>query len=112
MHGDPKPLKCKVDDGRRRLAVVEELKLAESSYDTTLTKHKGLEVESAALKKKEDELLKELEDVRHYRHAMKRRVEELEAVPVCSAEEKELFEEQDRKLLEFQSSLDNSEWIV
>ncbi|KAL2900619.1 Plectin [Bienertia sinuspersici] len=34
-------------------------------------------------------------------HATKRRVEELEAVPVCNAEEMELFEEQERKLLEF-----------
>ncbi|KAL2922485.1 Tropomyosin [Bienertia sinuspersici] len=157
MHGDPEPLKCKVDgyvwavkghlalkaslsDRRRsdqveeeRLAAVEELKLAESSYDTALTKHKGLEEESAALKRREDELLKELEDVRQRMdqvtsdlgdnknsmttleatvHATKRRVEELEAVPVCSAEEMELFEEQERKLLEFQSSLDSSEWIV
>ncbi|KAL2894136.1 hypothetical protein RDABS01_010045 [Bienertia sinuspersici] len=157
MHGDPEPLKCKVDgyvwavkghlalkaslsDRRRsdqveeeRLAAVEELKLAESSYDTALTKHKGLEEESAALKRREDELLKELEDVRQRMdqvtsdlgdnknsmttleatvHATKRRVEELEAVPVCSAKEMELFEEQERKLLEFQSSLDSSEWIV
>ncbi|KAL2897523.1 Myosin-6 [Bienertia sinuspersici] len=155
MHGDPEPLKCKVDeyvwavkghlglksslpdrhrsDQVERLAAVEELKLAKSSYDTTLTKHKGLEEESARPKKKEDELLKELEDV-HQRmdevtndlgdnrnslttleatvHATKRRVEELEAVPMCSAEEMELFEEQERKLLEFQSSLDSSEWIV
>ncbi|KAL2943450.1 Tropomyosin [Bienertia sinuspersici] len=157
MHGDPEPLRCKVDgyvwavkghlalkaslsDRRRsdqveeeRLAAVEELKLAESSYDTALAKHKGLEEESAALKRREDELLKELEDVRQRMdqvtsdlgdnknsmttleatvHATKRRVEELEAVPVCSAEEMELFEEQERKLLEFQSSLDSSEWIV
>ncbi|KAL2944067.1 hypothetical protein RDABS01_032414, partial [Bienertia sinuspersici] len=157
MHGDPEPLKCKVDgyvwavkghlalkaslsDRRRsdqveeeRLAAVEELKLAESNYDTALTKHKGLEEESAALKRREDELLKELEDVRQRMdqvtsdlgdnrnsmttleatvHATKRRVEELEAVPVCSAEETELFEEQERKLLEFQSSLDSSDWIV
>ncbi|KAL2904847.1 putative methylthioribose-1-phosphate isomerase, partial [Bienertia sinuspersici] len=78
MHGDHEPLKCKVDgyvwavkghlalkaslsDCRRsdhmedeRLAVVEELKLAESR----------LEEESAAVKQKEDKLLKELEDVR------------------------------------------------
>ncbi|KAL2943626.1 7-cyano-7-deazaguanine synthase [Bienertia sinuspersici] len=122
IHGDPKPWKCKVDgyvwvvkghlalkaslsDRRRsdqveeeRLAVVEELQLAESNYDTALTKHKGLEEESAALKQKEDELLKELEDVRQQMdkvtsdlgdnrnslttleatvHATKRRVEEL-----------------------------------
>ncbi|KAL2938385.1 hypothetical protein RDABS01_021834 [Bienertia sinuspersici] len=88
MHDDPKPLKYKVDEyvwavkghltlkaslsDRRcsdqveeeRLAVVEELKLAESSYDAALTKHQGLKEESIALKKKEDELLKELEDVR------------------------------------------------
>ncbi|KAL2922257.1 hypothetical protein RDABS01_013748 [Bienertia sinuspersici] len=150
MHGDPEPLKCKVDgyvwavkghlalkeslsDRRQRLAAVEELKLAESSYDTALTKHKGLEEESVALKQKKDELLKELEDVRQRMdkvtsdlgdnrnslttleatvHSTKRRVEELEAVLVCSAEEMELFEEQERKLLEFQSSLDSSEWIV
>ncbi|KAL2896031.1 hypothetical protein RDABS01_037815 [Bienertia sinuspersici] len=157
IHGDPEPLKCKVDgyvwdvkghlalkeslsDRRRsdqveeeRLAAVEELKLAESSYDTTLTKHKGIEEESAALKQKEDELLKELEVVRQRMHkvtsdlgdnrnslttleatvhATKRRVEELEAVPVYNAEEMELFEEQERKLLEFQSSLNSSEWIV
>ncbi|KAL2938960.1 Phenylalanine--tRNA ligase beta subunit [Bienertia sinuspersici] len=73
MHGDPEPLKCKVDEyvwaakghlalkaslsNRRRsdqvegerLAVVDELKLVESIYDTTLTKHKGLEEESVAL---------------------------------------------------------------
>ncbi|KAL2938251.1 E3 ubiquitin-protein ligase TRIM71 [Bienertia sinuspersici] len=157
MHGDPEPLKCMVDeyvwsvkshlalkaslsDRRRsdqveeeRLAVEEELRLAESSYDTTLTKHKGLEEEGAALKKKEDELLKELEDVRQRMdqvandlgdnrnslttleatmHATKKRVEELEAVPVCNAEEMELFDEQERKLLEFQPSLDSSDWIV
>ncbi|KAL2896036.1 hypothetical protein RDABS01_037820 [Bienertia sinuspersici] len=88
MHGDPEPLKCKVDGyvwavkghlalkaslsdrlhsdqvEEERLAAVEELKLAESSYNTALTKHKGLEEESAALKRREDELLKELEDVR------------------------------------------------
>ncbi|KAL2938961.1 Zygote defective protein 12 [Bienertia sinuspersici] len=45
-------------------------------------------------------------------HATKRCVEELEAVFVCSTEEMELFEEQERKLLEFQSSLDSSEWIM
>ncbi|KAL2934874.1 Plectin [Bienertia sinuspersici] len=157
MHGDPEPLKCKVDeyvwavkshlalkaslsDRRRsdqveeeRLAIEKELRLAESSYETTLTKHKGLEEEGAALKKKEDELLKELEDVRQRIdqvandlddnrnslttleatvHTTKRRVEELEAVPVCNAEEMELFEEQERKLLEFQSSLDICEWMV
>ncbi|KAL2904192.1 Myosin-6 [Bienertia sinuspersici] len=157
MHGDPEPLKCKVDkyvwavkghlalkaslsDRHRsdqveeeRLATMEELKLAESSYDAALTKHQGLEEESVALKKKEDEPFKELEDV-HQRmdqvtndigdnkntwttlettvHATKRRMEELEAVPMCSVEEMELFEEQERKLLEFQSSLDNSEWIM
>ncbi|KAL2930466.1 hypothetical protein RDABS01_035876 [Bienertia sinuspersici] len=157
MHGDLEPLKCKVDgyvwavkghlalkeslsDRRHfdqveeeRLAAVEELKLAKSSYDTALTKHKELEEESVALKQKKDELLKELEDVRQRMdkvtsdlgdnrnslttleatvHSTKRRVEELEAVPVCSAEEMELFEEQERKLLEFQSSLDSSGWIV
>ncbi|KAL2943625.1 Plasma kallikrein [Bienertia sinuspersici] len=88
MYGDPEPLKCKVDgyvwavkghlalkaslsDSRpsgqveeERLVVVEELKLAESNYDTALTKHKGLKEECASLKQKEDELLKELEDVR------------------------------------------------
>ncbi|KAL2943628.1 Myocilin [Bienertia sinuspersici] len=88
MNGDPEPLKCKVDgyvwagkghlalkvslSGRRtsgqvkeeRLAVVEELKLAESNYDMVLNKHKGLEEECASLMQKEDELLKELEDVR------------------------------------------------
>ncbi|KAL2895349.1 E3 ubiquitin-protein ligase TRIM71 [Bienertia sinuspersici] len=157
MDGDPEPLKCKVDGyvwalkghlalkaslsdrphsdqvEEERLAAVETLKLVESSYDTTLTKHKGLEEESAALKRREDELLKELEDVRQRMdqvtndlgdnrnslttlettvNATKRRVEELEAVLVCSAEEMELFEEQERKLLEFQSSLDSSEWIV
>ncbi|KAL2943627.1 Occludin [Bienertia sinuspersici] len=88
MHGDPEPLKCKMDgyvyavkghlslkasmSNRRRsdeveeerLAAVEELKLAESNYDMALTKHKGLEEECAALKQKKDELLKELEDVR------------------------------------------------
>ncbi|KAL2900577.1 E3 ubiquitin-protein ligase TRIM71 [Bienertia sinuspersici] len=146
MHGDPEPLKCKVDeyvwavkshlalkaslsDRRRsdqveeeRLAIEKELRLAESR----------LEEEGAALKKKEDELLKELEDVRQRIdqvandlddnrnslttleatvHTTKRRVEELEAVPVCNAEEMELFEEQERKLLEFQSSLD-IEWMV
>ncbi|KAL2905365.1 Telomerase reverse transcriptase [Bienertia sinuspersici] len=124
MHGDPEPLKCKVDeyvwavkshlalkaslsDRRRsdqveeeRHAIEEELRLAESSYETTLTKHKGLEEEGAGLKKKEDGLLKELEDVPTV-HAAKRRVEELEAVPVCNAEEMELFEEKERKLLEF-----------
>ncbi|KAL2898156.1 Ribonuclease HII [Bienertia sinuspersici] len=133
-------LKASLSDHRRsdlveeeRLAVVEELKLAESSYDIALTKHKGLEEESAALKKKEDELLKELKDVRQQRdqvtndlgdnrnslttleatmHATQRHMEKLEVVPVCSSEEMELFEEQERKLLEFQSSLDNSEWIV
>ncbi|KAL2900285.1 E3 ubiquitin-protein ligase TRIM71 [Bienertia sinuspersici] len=147
MHGDPEPLKCKVDeyvwavkshlalkaslsDRRRsdqveeeRLAIEKELRLAESR----------LEEEGAALKKKEDELLKELEDVRQRIdqvandlddnrnslttleatvHTTKRRVEELEAVPVCNAEEMELFEEQERKLLEFQSSLDICEWMV
>ncbi|KAL2894557.1 Serine/threonine-protein phosphatase 7 long form-like protein [Bienertia sinuspersici] len=107
MHGDPEPLKLEEET----LAAVEELKLAKSSYDTTLTKHKGLEEESVALQQKEDELLKELEDVPTV-HSTKRRVEELEVVPVCSAEEMELFEEQKRKLLEFQSSLDSSEWIV
>ncbi|KAL2937794.1 Spike glycoprotein [Bienertia sinuspersici] len=115
------------------LAVVEELKLVESSFYAALTKHKGLEEESVALKKKEDELLKELEEV-HQRmdqvtndlgddrnslttlkatmQAMKRRVEELEAVSMCSTKEMELFEEQEMKLLEFQSSLDSSEWIM
>ncbi|KAL2905019.1 Zona pellucida sperm-binding protein 3 receptor [Bienertia sinuspersici] len=121
IHGNPEPLKCKVDeyvwavkghlalkeslsDRRRsvqveeeRLAVVEELKLVESSYDTALTKHKGLEI---------------FDYSRSSVHATKRRVEELEAVPACCAEEMELFEEKERKLLEFQSSLDNSEWIV
>ncbi|KAL2926831.1 Kinesin-like protein KIFC1 [Bienertia sinuspersici] len=95
-----------------RLAIEEELRLADSNYDATLTKHKILEEEGAALKKKEDELLKELEDIQTTLHTTKRRVEELEAVPVCNAEEMELFEEQERKLLEFQSSLDSSEWIV
>ncbi|KAL2922228.1 Tropomyosin [Bienertia sinuspersici] len=157
IHGDPEPLKCKVDEyvwavkshlalkaslsdrlrsdqvEEERLAVEEELRLAEFSYDTTLTKHKGLEEEGATLKKKEDELLKELEDVRQRMdqvandlsdnrnslttleatmHATKRCVKELEAAPVCNAEEMELFEEQERKLLEFQSSLDSSDWIV
>ncbi|KAL2942840.1 Tropomyosin [Bienertia sinuspersici] len=129
MHGDPEPLKLEEE----RLAIEKELRLAESSYETTLTKHKGLEEEGAALKKKEDELLKELEDVRQRIdqvandlddnrnslttleatvHTTKRRVEELEAVPLCNAEEMELFEEQERKLLEFQSSLDICEWMV
>ncbi|KAL2941883.1 Tuftelin [Bienertia sinuspersici] len=128
MHGDPEPLKLEEE----RLAI-EELRLAESSYGTTLTKHKGVEEEGAAVKKKEDELLKELEDVRQRMdqvanalgdnrnslttleatvHAMKRRVKELEANLLGSAEEMELFEEQERKLLEFQSSFDSSELIV
>ncbi|KAL2900616.1 Protein MAIN-LIKE 2 [Bienertia sinuspersici] len=70
MRGDPEPLKCKVDEyvwavkshlalkaslsDRRRSDQVEEERVV----------HKGLEEEGAALKKKEDELLKELEDVR------------------------------------------------
>ncbi|KAL2933242.1 putative ABC transporter ATP-binding protein y4gM [Bienertia sinuspersici] len=130
MHGDPEPLKCKVDE--YVWAVKGHLALKASFYDAVLTKHQGLEEESVALKKKEYELLKELEDVRqqmgqvtndigNYRgslttleatvHATKRRVE-LEAVPMCSAEEMELFKEQERKLLEFQSSLDSFEWIM
>ncbi|KAL2944025.1 Serine/threonine-protein phosphatase 7 long form-like protein, partial [Bienertia sinuspersici] len=88
MHSDPEPLKCKVDEyvwdvkgllslkaslsDRHRSDHVEEerlvvgggAKLAESSYDAALTKHQGLEEESVTLKKKEDELLKELKDVR------------------------------------------------
>ncbi|KAL2934217.1 ATP-dependent RNA helicase DBP8 [Bienertia sinuspersici] len=84
MHCNPKPLNRKVDeyvwavkgylslkaslfDYRRsnlrdeaRHAVVEELKLTESNYNATLTKNIGLEEESASLKKKKDELLKEL----------------------------------------------------
>ncbi|KAL2937920.1 putative methylthioribose-1-phosphate isomerase [Bienertia sinuspersici] len=138
MHDDPEPLKCKVDEyvwaikdhlalkasvsDRRssdqveeeRLTVAEELKLAESSCDAILTKHKGLEEENAALKKKEDELLKENSSttLEATVHAMKRRLDELEAFPVCNTEEMELFEEQERKLLEFQSSLDSSEWIM
>ncbi|KAL2924452.1 Dehydrogenase patE [Bienertia sinuspersici] len=88
---------------KERLAIVEELKLAESSYDAALTKHQELEEESVALKKKEDEILKELKDVRQRMnqvtndlgdngnplttleatvHATKRRVEEFEAVPL------------------------------
>ncbi|KAL2934374.1 Zinc finger homeobox protein 4 [Bienertia sinuspersici] len=87
MHGDPKPLKCKVAEyvstvkghlslkaslsdrcrsdqvEEESLPVVEEIKLAESSYDIALTQNQGLEEESVALKKKEDELLKELKDV-------------------------------------------------
>ncbi|KAL2943227.1 7-cyano-7-deazaguanine synthase [Bienertia sinuspersici] len=146
MHGDPEPLKCKVDEygwavkghlalkasfsgcrrsnqvEKERLAVVEEIKLAKSSYDAALTKHKGLEDESAALEKKEDELLNELEDVCRRMdqvtndlgdnrnslttleatvQATKRHVEKLEAVLVCSTKEMELFEEQERKGIEF-----------
>ncbi|KAL2930819.1 Structural maintenance of chromosomes protein 4 [Bienertia sinuspersici] len=138
MYDDPEPLMCKVDEyvwavkghlslkaslsirrhsdqvEEERIVFVEELKLVESSYNTALTKHKGLEEESAALKKKEHELLKELEDVCQKIDqvtndlgdnksslttleatvlAMKRYVEDLEVVPVCSAEEMELFEE-------------------
>ncbi|KAL2937869.1 Ribonuclease HII [Bienertia sinuspersici] len=157
MYGDPKPLNCKVNEyvwavkghvalkeslfdchhsdqvEEERIVVIEELKLAESSYDAALTKQKGLEEESATLMKKEDELMKELQDV-HQRmdqvtnvlgdnenslttleatmHATKRHVEELEVVPVCSTEEMDLLEEQERKLLEFQSLLDSSEWIM
>ncbi|KAL2940665.1 NEDD4-binding protein 1 [Bienertia sinuspersici] len=87
-----------------RLAVVEELRLVESR----------LEEESVALKKKEDELLKEnfLTTLKATVHATNRCVDELEAVPMCSIEEMELFEEQERKLLKFQSSLDSSEWIM
>ncbi|KAL2937174.1 hypothetical protein RDABS01_020623 [Bienertia sinuspersici] len=112
---------------------MEDLKLAEFSYDVALTKHQGLEEESVAVKKKEDEHLNVLEDVRQQMdqltndkgdnrdtlttleatvHATKSRVEELEAVPVWSAEEMELFEEQERKLLDFQSSLGSSEWLM
>ncbi|KAL2902555.1 Protein MAIN-LIKE 2 [Bienertia sinuspersici] len=129
MHDDPEPVKCKVDEyvwavkshltlkaslsDRRhfdqveeeRLAIEEELRLAESSYDTTLTKHK-----STGGRGRQQELF---DYSRSYRARHEEVcVEELEAAPVCSAEEMELFEEQERKLLEFQSSLDSSEWIV
>ncbi|KAL2897343.1 Ribosome maturation factor RimP [Bienertia sinuspersici] len=70
MHDDLERMKCKVDEyvwavkghlslnaslsdclhsdqvEEERVAVVEELKLAESNYNATLTKHKGLEEES------------------------------------------------------------------
>ncbi|KAL2937020.1 Tropomyosin, partial [Bienertia sinuspersici] len=119
MYGDPKSLKCKVDEyvwvvkghlalkeslsDRHHSDQVEEERL--STYDATLTKHKVLEEESVALKKKEYELLKELEDV-HQRmkrvtndlgdnksslttleatvHATKRHVEELKR-ELCAA---------------------------
>ncbi|KAL2901553.1 E3 ubiquitin-protein ligase TRIM71 [Bienertia sinuspersici] len=137
MYGNPEPLKSKVDEYvwaiKGHHALNTSLSDRQSGYDKALIKHKELEEENAALKKKEDELLKELEDVRQRMdqvinylgdnrnslttlettvHATKRRMEELEVVPVCSAEEMELFEEQERKLLEFQSLLDSSEWIV
>ncbi|KAL2892959.1 Botulinum neurotoxin type D [Bienertia sinuspersici] len=131
MHGDLKPLKCKVDE--YVWAVKGHLALKTSLSDhRPLTKHQELEEESVALKKKEDEILKELKDICQRMnqtndlgdngnplttleatvHATKRRVEEFEAVPMCSAKEMDLFEEQERKLLEFHSSLDNSEWIM
>ncbi|KAL2929660.1 Enolase, partial [Bienertia sinuspersici] len=62
--------------------------------------------------KKKDLPLNSLTTLEATVHATKRRVEELEAVPVCSAEEMELFQEQERKLLEFQSLLDSSEWVM
>ncbi|KAL2943460.1 Tropomyosin-1 [Bienertia sinuspersici] len=129
MHGDPEPLKCKVDeyvwavkshlalkaslsDRRRsdqveeeRLAIEKELRLAESKLEDV---HQRI-----------DQVANDLDDNRNSLttleatvHTTKRRVEELEAVPVCNAEEMELFEEQERKLLEFQSSLDICEWMV
>ncbi|KAL2896380.1 30S ribosomal protein S7 [Bienertia sinuspersici] len=100
MHGDPEPLKCKVDG--YVWAVKGHLALKASLSD----RRRSDQVEEERLAA---ELLTTLEATVH---ATKRRVEELEAVPVCSAEEMELFEEQERKLLEFQSSLDSSEWIV
>ncbi|KAL2930495.1 Serine/threonine-protein phosphatase 7 long form-like protein [Bienertia sinuspersici] len=100
MHGDPEPLKCKVDG--YVWAVKGHLALKASLSD----RRRSDQVEEERLAAVEELKLAD------YRASTKRRVEELEAVPVCSAEEMELFEEQERKLLEFQSSLDSSEWIV
>ncbi|KAL2943631.1 hypothetical protein RDABS01_031979 [Bienertia sinuspersici] len=115
MHGDPEPLKCKMDGYvyavKGHLALKGSMSnRRQSNYDKALTKHKGLEEECAALKQKEDELLKDLEDVRQRMdkvtsdlgdsrnslttleatmHATKRRVEELEAKKYCTCRQSE-----------------------
>ncbi|KAL2922648.1 Heat stress transcription factor A-1a [Bienertia sinuspersici] len=84
---------CKADE--YVWAVKDHLALKASLSNRLLTKRKGLEEESAALKKKEDDLLKELEDLRQ---RMDQVTNDLDVVPVCSTEEMEIFEEQEKKL--------------
>lgn len=116
-----------------RIASVAKLEGTESIYDATLQNHRLLEEENTTLKGREEELIKELEKVRQRQnqvlidisknqtsltaletaaHAERKHIEELEAVPVCGADEVLLLEEQEQSLLALQSTLDSSEWMV